>query len=362
MLGNTFHKLLSFFKKYEIYFLGGYFFLFLVANYIYRLSHKSDADLYWARSFDINRYDWLFFLKFNNHFMLFINYPFIKLGVPFWGGFLLYGVVGFLGIYLFRSWAVQVLPNGFRLGSVTLLPFLFWLPNLHIWVANLGKEALIFFGISACLYGSLSLKKHWYYLVIGGFLVLMIRPHVAFMWLLGFVISLFFSKTFSLRLNFKWIILGLFILLISFFGMLQIIKVFDWNWEKIIASNQRSLAFFKSSGSYVPIADYTPFYKWFTFYFRPLFYDVHTPLSLLASIENFVVLFFHIVVVFLLTKKRFKISLPVWSVTILFAAFIAALLFVERYANLGIFMRTKVMFQPFVLVVLMWIWGEVKSD
>jgi hypothetical protein len=361
MLGNNFYKLLSFFKKYEIYFLGGYFFLFLVANYIYRLSHKSDADLYWARSFDINRYDWLFFLKFNNHFMLFINYPFIKLGVPFWGGFLLYGVVGFWGLYLFRAWAIQILSDNLKLVGINLLPLLFWLPNLSIWIANLGKESLVFFGISACFFASLSLKKYWYYAVLGGFLVLMIRPHVAFMWLAGILVAVLFSKSITYKNKIKGAALGILVLAVAFLGMLKITRVATWNWEQIQASNQRSLDFFKDSGSYVPIQDYTPIYKWFTFYFRPLFVDAHTPLSWIASIENLLLLSLHLVVFFLVLKKGFKIALPIWAVTSLVAAFIAVLLFVERYANLGIFMRTKIMFQPFVLVVLMWIWGEVKK-
>jgi hypothetical protein len=41
--------------------------------------------------------------------MFFLNYPFIKMGTPFWLGFVLYSAIGLLGILLFRSWAIQKL-------------------------------------------------------------------------------------------------------------------------------------------------------------------------------------------------------------------------------------------------------------
>jgi len=362
MLVSNFHKLVSFFKKQEIYFFGCYFFLFLVANYYYRLSHKSDSDIYWARSFDINKYEWLFFFKFNNHFMLFINYPFIKLGVPFWGGFLLYGIIGFWGICLFRGWALQVLNTSFKVVEIPFLFFLFWLPNMSIWIANLGKEALVFFGISACLYGSLAIKKYWYYVLIGGFLVVMIRPHVAFMWLIGFVVVVLFSKAVAYKLKVGLVGLGIFLCSFAFWAMLKITRVDYFSWGRIQQSNMRSLLYFKGSGSYVPMDDYPLLFKWFSFYFRPLFIDAHTVLSWVASIENFSILLLHLAVLFLLFKKQKLPKFPVWVLTIFLTAFIAALLFSERYANLGIFMRTKVMFQPFVLVALIWIWEKVRRE
>lgn len=41
--------------------------------------------------------------------------------------------------------------------------------------------------------------------------------------------------------------------------------------------------------------------------------------------------------------------------TVFLFTFIASVLYIERYANLGIFMRTKIMFQPFMTVALLMI-------
>ena len=98
--------------------------------------------------------------------------------------------------------------------------------------------------------------------------------------------------------------------------------------------------------------DYSYAYKWFSFDFRPLFFDAHSVLAVLASIENLFSLVVFVTALFLIIRFYHSIDFTVQIKVIFLFTFIACLLYVERYANLGIFMRTKIMFHPFMLIAL----------
>lgn len=72
----------------------------------------------------------------------------------------------------------------------------------------------------------------------------------------------------------------------------------------------------------------------------------------MASIENALVLLIYLLAVVVVIIFYKKIIFPQWMKIAFLFALIASLLYIQRYANLGIFMRTKIMFQPFVLIAL----------
>jgi hypothetical protein len=128
-----------------------------------------------------------------------------------------------------------------------------------------------------------------------------------------------------------------------------------WDWQRITYFNEYSIHSFRYSGSYVPMLDYNWFYKMFSFYFRPLFFDANSILSLFASLENVFVFCIHSIGLYIIVRFRNRIIFTEWLKWILVFTLICGLLYVERYANLGIFMRTKMMFQPFTIIALLFI-------
>lgn len=339
-------------KRKFLVFLFLYHLVLTILSYQYSVIHPGDSYLYWAKTFNINRYSWLDFTGLNTNFILFLNYPFIKLGLPFWFGFLLYSVIGFLGILKFIQWTELAFRDSFKYIGISLLCLVFLLPNLHFWTATLGKEPLVFYGIASVFYALISKKYYAPSFITGCLLLIFTRPHVALMLLSSIAIVFLFQKKYAIkkRICFFLIFFSLFSVLLYLSLKLSHIKYLDWN--RIHYFNQYSILSFKDSGSYVPMMEYNFFHRFFVFNFQPLFSDAFTTLGWLASFENMLVLLIHVVALLFFLRFYGKINFHDWMKITFAFAFISSLLYVQRYANLGIFMRTKIMFQPFVLIAL----------
>ena len=74
----------------------------------------------------------------------------------------------------------------------------------------------------------------------------------------------------------------------------------------------------------------------------------------MLSIENLLILLLHVLGVILLFRYL-KYVFQHDFVKFIFFALIAGLLFVQRYSGFCIFARTKIILQPFVLVVFLWL-------
>jgi len=286
--------------------------------------------------------------------MIFLNYPFLKLDLPFWFGHALYACIGIWGIYLFGKWAYKVLnlKSSGNLLIFILLGFILIQPNLHVWTSLISKEVIVFWSISAIFYSSLSTAKRWYLGSIGVFLLVMLRPHVAFMLLTSAIIVFILDRKLSLKLRllvFSGAVLsctGLFYL------MLKISKIRYFDWSRIQHYNEFSVLSLKGTSGYVPMLDYNYVYKLFSLNFRPLFFDAYNAFTLLASLENIISLLF-VLSGLLLVFKNFKtLVFSRWMKVSFLFFIIASVLYIERYSNLGLFMRTKMMYMPFLFVAI----------
>lgn len=336
--------------------LFGYHLLFILIAYKLRVERGiSDAHLYWGKSIDINQYSWFDFANYGTKFILFLNYPFIKLGLPFWFGFLMYGTIGFFGIKKFMDWSFLVFEKPLEYKGFNLLYLVFFLPNIHYWTASLGKEALLFWGIASVFYALTSQNYKTWSFVVGSLLVLLIRPHVGMMLLAAIALIILFDRNYSLKKRIAFAAFALIFSSILLYMVFQLSNIRYWNWERITYFNEYSILSFKDSGAYVPMLDYNYFYKLFSFNFRPLFFDITSVLGFFASVENLMVLLLHCVALVFVVRFYSKVTLVQWQKIVFLFTFIASLLYVQRYANLGIFMRTKMMFQPFMMIALLFI-------
>ena len=354
------HNLLSIvlkrLKNIPIYYwlLLGYHFVFTFFAYQIRVERgRADSQLYWFQNFYTQGKSWFDFFHYGTDFILFLNYPFVKLGIPYWGGFLLYSSIGFLGIIQWIRWTKVVMKDILVKDKTNLFWLIFLLPNLHYWTASLGKESFVFFGIASIFYAFATSHFKSISFVLGSLLVVIIRPHVALMLFASIVLLLLFQKTYSFKKRLFLFSVSCLLLLSLTYMAFQISAIRYWNWERIQYFNKYSILSFEHSGSYVPMLDYTYFYKIFSFLFRPLFYDTHNLSLVLASIENVLMLIIFGLTLLALVRYYAKIIFPVWiKITILYTLLII-IVYVERYANLGIFMRTKMMFQPFLLIAML---------
>ncbi|NBU81356.1 MAG: hypothetical protein EBS55_06880 [Flavobacteriaceae bacterium] len=332
----------------------GYHLIFTYFAYKIRVERGiADSQLYWFQNEYTQGKSWLDFFKYGTDFILFLNYPFVKLGIPYWGGFLLYGTIGFLGIIQWIRWVKVVVKDTFIIRNTNWLWLVFLWPNLHYWTASLGKEALLFWGIASVFYALVIHRYTSFSFIVGSLLVLIVRPHVAMLLFTAIVLVLFFKKNYSLKRRLFLLSISLLVLLASVYMAFQLSGIRYFNWQRIQYFNEFSIRSFKHSGSYVPMLDYNYCYKLFSFHFRPLFFDAHNVSMMLASLENLIILLLFVLALLIILRYYSRLVFPAWMKITFWFALLATVVYIERYANLGIFMRTKVMFQPFLLIALL---------
>ena len=324
-----------------------------VFTYYYFINDPADSALYWLLNYDVNQYNWFDFFGVGSQFMVFLNYPLLKLGVSFYSGHIIYSLIGFFGIYLFAKWALEVLEvksSSFLI--LIIIAFILSSPNLHVWTSFIGKEAIVFWSLSALFYTSLSIKKRWALSVVATFLLVMIRPHVAFMLLSAAIIVFLIDRSLSFKIRGLVFVGAIIVGYGLFYLMLEISNIHYLDWDRIQHFNAFSVLSLKESSGYVPMLDYNYAYKIFSLNFRPLFYDAYHTMTFLASLENLISLLFVTLSLFLSIKHFKTLVFTRWIKVSFFFLTVASVLYVERYSNLGLFMRTKMMYMPFLYVAM----------
>ena len=324
-----------------------------IFTYNFISDNPADSTLYWLLNYDIHQYNWLDFFRVGSPFMAFLNYPFLKSGLPFWAGHIMYSLIGFYGIYFFAKWALEVLKiKSFNLLVYAFLAFILFSPNLHVWTSFIGKEAIVFWSLSALFYTSLSFKKRWILGIIAAFLLVMIRPHVSFMLLSATIIVFLIDRSLSLKIR-GLVLSGAVIIGAGLvYLMLKISNIRYLDWDRIQHFNEFSILSLKDTTGYVPMLDYNYLYKLFSLNFRPLFYDTYNMMTVFASFENLISLLFVALGLFFTIKYFKTLIFTRWMKVAILFFMISSVLYVERYSNLGLFMRTKMMYMPFVYVAV----------
>ena len=267
-------------------FLYFYHLIFVFVAYYYRVNRgSSDAHTYWGKYLDITKYSWTNFINYGSDVLLLINYPFIKLGLPFIAGFIIYGTIGYFGILTWIKWTEKVIPSIY-LFNINLLYLIFLLPNFHYATAALGKEPIVFWGIASIFYAFVSKKYFSFSFIIGALAVFIIRPHVALMLGFSFLFIFIFNPNYSLKKRLIVLFGSSLFFAVLLYMVFQISQIYYWKWSRIQYFNDYSILSFQNSGSYVPMLEYNYANKFFAFLYRPMFFDAHNIWLLLSSFEN----------------------------------------------------------------------------
>ena len=324
----------------------------------------SDAHYYWAENHSIADKSWFSFFHYGSDLMVWLNYPFIKLGIPFFGGFLIYGLIGYFAILKFTEWVTLVFGNKIQIGSFNvLLLFYFW-PNLHYWTAVLGKEPLIFWSLAVLFLAITKQQAKNFSFWIAVLVLFAIRPHVGLFLLLAGTVAYFITSTESFFSKLKKGVLILPIGVLLFYMVLQLSQIRYFDWDRILRFNRGSLQSFDDSGSYVPMESYSVFYRIISFFFRPFLWEAYDFKTLVVGVDNLVYLLLHLLAFGLLFRNFSKLKTmqkPIWFYTAVIFTLLCGLIFIFRYANMGIFMRTKIMYAPFMAVALLWLIQKLKN-
>ncbi len=340
-----------------------YHLAFGAAYYIYALFNRSDSHKYYTWPQNTNK-SWLDFFGAETTFINFISYPFINgLGFSYEMIMLLFTWIGFMGFvfaYLFFKENITLNVTVFK--RVDLLTLILFLPNMHFWTASLGKGSLIFFGLMLFAYSITQFKERFLGLLISSILVFLIRPHIFLLVAVGAVIG-FLTTNDQVERRKKIMLCGILVLSILLLQE-QILSVVKLNsstdlWNDFVAFTTKRSAALDDAGSGINMAGYSLPEKFFTFWFRPLFFDAPGFLGIIVSIENLIYL--------LLFRKIFKINfikvikgapVNVKMSLVLFLMTSFAMTFVM--SNLGIIIRQKSMVMYFLFFVIYYFLAHEK--
>jgi len=352
----------SFFDKKLMNKLFLYHLLFFIIYFTYATLNASDSKVYYHDALYYEG-DLMNLFTTGTKFILFVTTFLVRIGFSYLSLMFFFswvGYVGFVFAYLFFRENITINVTVFK--KYDLLNLLLFLPNMHFWTASLGKGSLIFMGLMIFIYALRFPQKRIVALLIGGFFVYMIRPHVMLFVLVGIMVGILTGRS-RIGVGVKFLVLlvsvgFLYLAQNSILGVANLEgseNVFA-DFDQFASDQSRRLL---STDSGVDMSNYPLPFKFFTFWFRPLFVDSPGLLGIFSSAENLIYLFLFAKIAnrrFL----RFIIKAPylVKTSLIIFVLTSFALTFVM--ANLGIIMRQKSMVMYFGFFVIYYFLANEK--
>jgi hypothetical protein len=362
---NALSKKHAFFSKKLMNYLFFYHLFFFGVYYFYALFNPSDSRMYFTRTYQSQKVWWDHFGT-STTFIDFISYPFINyLNFNYEMMMVLFAWFGYLGFvyaYLFFRENIPLKIKVFK--KFDLLTLILFFPNMHFWTSSLGKGAPIFLGLMLFAYAIKNSKRRVLFLIIGSFLIFYIRPHVFMFVAVGTVLGYMSGKE---KISF-WKKAFIYISLIGGLILVQdeILGIAGLDGSDDLVegfedfSEDRS-ASLGSSGSGVDMASYPLPLKFFTFWFRPLFFDAPGVFGLITSVENLIYLLLFIKILerdFIKFIKKSTVIVKMSLVVFLLSSF--AMTFVM--SNLGIILRQKSMVMYFAFFVIYYYLAQKKYD
>lgn len=324
-----------------------------IAYYIYALHNPADSQTYYFDRYDLSSYPFSLGLVFVVKMTQFIKQV---LGGSYFECFLLYQGIGFWGIVLLMRTFEDIEDRiGFNTRSFSLL--LLFLPSLHFWTSAIGKDALAFFGISLCTWAMIKMRSRWAMLCFGLAVVLLVRPHVAFVIAASIAIAALLQWNISFGRK-----IGL--ASAALIGAISLIDPIQSTFSVDITDPRSFSAFFddrngiaENVGGNTTIGNASLVARFIALLFRPFFVDASNILGLIASVENlgcvlmFLFLLSKITSIHLIMKRVFFIR---YCVTV--SAVLIIILALFNY-NVGTGLRERVMVFPSLLSFLVALWA-----
>ncbi|MCU7540856.1 hypothetical protein JSO59_004750 [Riemerella anatipestifer] len=329
--------------KRMFFFLLSIFHFFITLYYwSYSLTNVADSTMY----FETTKYThlgWFDIFGPDTSFIRFILFPFLHFfNLNYLGAFFIFSTFGLLGFYfLFRVLLVIVSKNNYK------WLYVLFLPQLHFWTCALGKDSLIFMQMSLLLSLWFFNKKLIYYLLpfaIIGF----VRIHISLLMVVGYGIAIFLLDSKKISPFKKVLLVGVFggIFMALFPYLADRINVNNV-MEIVEYANNESVKYVSSGGSSVDLSSSSLPIKFFSYLFRPLFFDIWSFLALEASVENLFWLYMFFVVSYSIFRDKKYYSINKFNVL---APYLVAMIIVipmsYTLSNLGIAMRQKTMIFP----------------
>ena len=283
-------------------------------------------------------------------------------GLSLLGTFLVFQIFGFIGLLAFDAALREVTQYKSRQirRFATLIVFL---PSVSFWSSAIGKDSLSFMAMGLALWAAMKLNRRVVLMVIAILVMLFVRPHIAGMMVIGLAGSIVFQRRTSIiqRMVFGVAALAATAVLVplglSYAGVGE-----NANSSDVMSYIEGREGQNLEGGSSVDIANMSFPMKLFTYLFRPLPFEANSIFSLLASIDNIILLFLFIAGIRAAIKKKLPSQFAEHNRMFLWIyCFLAWIILAMTTANLGIAMRQKWMFAPMLIFLLISLIGKERK-
>ncbi len=334
-------------------FLFFYHSLLATVYYLYALFNASDSRGYFGRAFNkIRGEEWFDYFGVSTTFIDFISFFFVNyLGFTYeacMATFSWFGFLGFLYFYILFREKIKSSPTLFGFDAVRVV---FLLPNLHFWSSSLGKGSLIFLGFGLFFYAISKPGIRIVGLILGGWIIFQIRPHIFYVILIAMGLAYTFSnKGVAIGYRIAILLVAGFLLVYINEDILKLTGLEDESLlDPLLSHRARELT---KATSGIDISNYSIPEKLFAFWFRPLFFDAPGALGVIISFEN---VFYLIFFLRLLQPKaiKFIFSGDVMVKTSLITFLGVSLALAQITGNLGLAMRQKSQVMILMLFVIL---------
>lgn len=324
---------------------------FSITYYIFTLYNSADAIKYYRKSLT-EKFDFYpgssFVTGLSSTFSQNLEASYLNTTLCF----NFFGTIGLVFFYLTIKKYIS------QLSSYWFL--IIFIPSMSFWSAGLGKDSISFFSVCLFLYAIVCRKKISIFIIIAFFFMFMVRPHVAFMMLVSYII--YFIIQSRIHLLFKFLILPVIFagVFMSLGFVQQYVGLEDTSLNSVsdyVDSRQDSNL---GGGSSIDINSMSYPMQMFTYIFRPLPFEAHSALTLFTSIENIILLFLFLYIIY---KSKFKFGTFVEGkhTWLLMYAFLTCTMLALTTANLGIATRQKWMFMPILIYLLIYAFYKHKN-
>lgn len=332
--------------------------LFSIVYLVYALNFGGDAIGYYRLSFASDLEFgfgtvglWLFTSLFSQGF-----------GLSLTGTFLVFQIFGFIGLLAFDAALREVTQYKSR-QIRRLATLIVFLPSISFWSAAIGKDSLSFMAMGLALWAAMKLKRRALLMVIAVLVMLFVRPHIAGMMVIGLAGSIVFQRRTPIL---QRIIFGA-----AALAATAVLVPLGLNYAGVgeNATSSDVMTYIEGregqnlqGGSSVDIANMSFPMKLYTYLFRPMPFEANSIFSLLASVDNIILLFLFIAGIRAALKKKLPSRFTEHNRMFLWIySFLVWIILALTTANLGIAMRQKWMFAPMLIFLFISLIGKERK-
>ncbi|WP_236974822.1 hypothetical protein [Membranihabitans maritimus] len=267
--------------------------------------------------------------------------------------FFLFTFLGYLGILLFYLIGHRITryTDKVKILGINIFPWILLYPSLHMYTVMIGKDPLVLLGIALCGYSLTYAGIKKIYLFMGLLILLIIRPHIAIVFLASLVVSFLISSEWNVIQKSILFIFSLVLGIASIPYVIAFFRIEEFSLTAIQLMIEVNTGNVDDATTFVDMTSYPLILKMFTFLYRPLFIDSPNVLLLEYSAEN---LFFLILSLNFLRLPFFQ-WISKQSIFLKFAliySLIGTMVLCNGFSVFGLFIRQKTMVFLFLLTLI----------